>query len=233
MVSAMQAEETARRTDEQLAALHERSEKASAGIASRLDALHWQVEGRPAGSRGGRRIWRLSRAEVIAEARALVAAGQDNSLSHGAGSLARRLSEIESLEDEQARIAAQIRKLNEVYVASPWQRYFPCLASGGHIHSSLACSTCRPDTRMGWTPQLSGKPVADAVAELGPVLCSVCFPSAPVQWRQDTPAAKPRCKGSGAFVPGRGRSVRCPECGRAGTRTPNGLIRSHEPEESR
>jgi hypothetical protein len=45
----------------------------------------------------------------------------------------------------------------------------------------MHCHTCRPSTTYGWLPELSGKDEAEAVAQLGPNLCSVCFPSAPVE----------------------------------------------------
>jgi hypothetical protein len=86
---------------------------------------------------------------------------------------------------EKHRLEKEIAAMDAIYLASPWLRYFPCLNSNGHIHSSQSCSTLRPATRMGWTPQLSGKPVSAAIAELGPILCSVCFPEAPVEWRRD------------------------------------------------
>lgn len=55
--------------------------------------------------------------------------------------------------------------------------------SNGHIHSSTSCSTCYPTTVFRWVTSLSGQTEAEAVAELGEILCSVCFPSAPVAWR--------------------------------------------------
>ena len=63
-----------------------------------------------------------------------------------------------------------------------WSRFFIVRNHGGHIHSSLACSTCRPTTEFGWTPELSGLDEAHAVAAYGAILCTVCFPSAPVEF---------------------------------------------------
>ena len=63
-----------------------------------------------------------------------------------------------------------------------WSRFFLVTNKGGHIHRSLICSTCRPTTRFGWLPELSGLSEADAVDEYGSILCSVCFPDAPVDW---------------------------------------------------
>jgi hypothetical protein len=61
-----------------------------------------------------------------------------------------------------------------------WSRFFLVTSSAGHVHSSMHCSTCRLTTTYGWLPELSGQSETEAVAKLGPNLCSVCFPSAPV-----------------------------------------------------
>lgn len=61
-----------------------------------------------------------------------------------------------------------------------WQRFY--IVQGGHIHGSRECHTLRATTRVGWLPNLSGESEQDAVNEHGPLLCTVCFPSAPVEW---------------------------------------------------
>ena len=64
-----------------------------------------------------------------------------------------------------------------------WERYFLVVSSPGLIHSSTRCSTCnkgRTDTLFALLPTLSGQSYSDAVDVLGPSLCSVCFPQAPV-----------------------------------------------------
>ncbi len=77
---------------------------------------------------------------------------------------------------------AQIAELNEIFNAAPWSRFFLVNNNNGHIHSATNCSTTYPTTSWSWNPELSGKTEADAVAELGEILCTVCFPSAPVAW---------------------------------------------------
>ena len=67
-----------------------------------------------------------------------------------------------------------------------WSRFF--VVAGGHIHSSRYCSSCNKNgsnTSFGWLPELSGLTEADAVAKYGSVLCSICFPTAPVAWTTD------------------------------------------------
>jgi hypothetical protein len=76
-------------------------------------------------------------------------------------------------------IQAKLRELAALYTG--WSRFFLVTSSSGHIHSSMHCSTCRDTTTYGWMPELSGKTEAEAVARLGPALCSVCFATAPVE----------------------------------------------------
>jgi hypothetical protein len=93
---------------------------------------------------------------------------------------------IEQVEKRSAAMTAaqklyeRIAELNAVWEEHRWSRFFLVTSSAGHVHSSMWCSTCRPTTAYGWKPELSGKSEAEAVKALGPALCSVCFPSAPV-----------------------------------------------------
>jgi hypothetical protein len=97
-----------------------------------------------------------------------------------------------------------------------WQRFFLV----EHIHSSQRCSSFRPTTRIGWLPKVSGLTEAEAVAEYGAALCTICFPSAPVELTRAQPDGS--CSGSGSFVnrelPNRtgfysGNWGTCPDCG--------------------
>lgn len=82
--------------------------------------------------------------------------------------------------------AALDAALDEYYAAEArytgWSRFFLVQNTGGHIHSSMNCSTCYPTTQFGWLVELAGLTEAEAVAEYGEILCSVCYPSAPVAW---------------------------------------------------
>lgn len=109
-----------------------------------------------------------------------------------------------------------------------WTRFFLV----EHIHNSRSCHTLRPTTRIGWLPNVSGLTEREAVAEHGATLCTVCFPTAPVELT--TKAADPTvCPGSGTFVkrdlPSRlgfytGNWATCPDCGeRVTVRGQNGV----------
>lgn len=90
--------------------------------------------------------------------------------------LERRAEYVESL----GRLADEIEVLQDAYTG--WSRFFLVTSSPGHIHRSMSCSTCRPTTRYGWLPAVSGANEAEAVAEYGPTLCTVCYPSAPTEY---------------------------------------------------
>lgn len=173
-----------REFDEHLASLYDQADKAERQVASSWDLIH-----RLAGDRkeyvGRRHVWRRTAAEVDETVRCQITVhGDERNLSAGckpSEALARRDKAVTDL----AELMISIHSLEQVYRHNPWTRYFPCRNADGHIHSTLrACSTVRWDTDMAWYPQLSGKTVEEAVAELGPTLCSVCFPLAPVEWRQ-------------------------------------------------
>jgi hypothetical protein len=67
-----------------------------------------------------------------------------------------------------------------------WTRFFLLTSSDGHVHSSMNCSTCnkgRSSSTFALWAELSGVEIDAAVDKLGPALCSVCYPTAPVAWQ--------------------------------------------------
>lgn len=90
------------------------------------------------------------------------------------------LDKLDEIEVELNEAISDYERLESAYTG--WSRFFLVTSSRGHIHSSMSCSTCRPTTTYGWLPELSGLTEAEAVNDHGPALCSVCFPSAPVEW---------------------------------------------------
>jgi hypothetical protein len=134
---------------------------------------------------GRGRRWRLSDEEAAEVVTHLHAAGDQRVPQLGV--TPGQVLEREALLSNAAReLWDQISALEYVYQQDPWTRWFPCLNADGHVHSTLrGCPTVRPGTQMGWATELSGTPVETAIqmppAGLGPRLCSVCFPDAPVE----------------------------------------------------
>jgi hypothetical protein len=116
--------------------------------------------------------------------------GEDNPWGGYEGRLApyeqdqaeRALAKEQEYSDKLDDLRRQADDLETAYAG--WSRFFLVTSSPGHVHSSMHCSTCRPTTRFGWMPELSGKSEEAAVEELGPTLCTVCFPSAPTSWTE-------------------------------------------------
>jgi hypothetical protein len=135
---------------------------------------------------------------------------------------------------EQATIEAntEIAELEAEYGRRQWSRFFIVTSSDGHIHRSRSCSTCRETTEYGWLPQLSGRTEADAVEAHGPLLCTVCYPSAPVEWTHK-PTPK-HCTGT-TPVPGtittwaRGAYGECPDCHQKHPVLMGNRLRKHKP----
>lgn len=130
-----------------------------------------------------------------------------------------RRADLEKAQAEVRPLAAAARALDaELYTG--WTRFYLVQ----HIHSSQHCSSFRDNTQIGWLPNLSGQTEAEAVAEHGAILCTKCFPSAPVEMTdgRGVPVTDGTCPGSGQrFDPEQpntahyhfGPMATCPSCG--------------------
>ena len=137
------------------------------------------------------------------------------------------------LTDSDAKIVALRESINAAHKEwndhGRWSRFF--LVQGGHIHSSTACHTLRITTQVGWLPALSGETEKDAVDAHGALLCTVCFPSAPVEWTIGAKPADDQCEGGRpADADFRKRSPHgtCPSCGEWVSVTSTGKARKHK-----
>lgn len=192
-----------------------------------LEDLHYAV-----GDRYDRRglVWLMTSAEVLAAAEAR---GLDDLLEDYRDAADEVASALEILDGLRAEFDA----------AGGWSRYYLVENTGGHIHRSTKCSTCRPTTKFSWLLDMSGETEEAAVAAHGALLCSVCFPTAPVEWTnhweiEAARKASEYCSGSGTSnwsrVPDTRRvypSGTCGECGKvtAPTSKYSGTIRKHKP----
>lgn len=70
-----------------------------------------------------------------------------------------------------------------------WNRAFLVAAAGGHVHSSMDCSTCRPTTQYAWMTDYSGRSEGEIVGAAGYRACTVCYPSAPTGDEKTLPTA--------------------------------------------
>jgi hypothetical protein len=150
--------------------------------------------------------------------------------------LADLVAKRDALRTEGDLILAEGEPFEREYQRRPWTRFFLVKNNGGHIHSSMSCSTCFPTTQFGWLPEISGQTEAEAVAAHGAILCTICYPSAPTEWtdRHDDSV----CTGSGRYynsdLPHRGPRfasgnwATCEGCGTTQTMMKSGKIRKHK-----
>jgi len=97
---------------------------------------------------------------------------------------------IEALATAVAEATIAYEEADNAYTG--WNRFF--LVPGGHIHSSMHCSTCNRwtngadsvATTFMWLPDLSGLEIEDAIEEYGSILCTVCYKDAPVEYTNGT-----------------------------------------------
>jgi len=229
----MTTHEQAVRIDTKLEELHLALQEASDKRHHHFEDLHWAIEDRPTYI-GRRQTWKLSVPELARIAQARVETDQDNDVRRGHGFFAKKLAAIAEWAEPIARLEHEIAELDALYKADPWQRFHPCQTGNPHIHAGWGCAGLKHNSILLWEPQLSGLEMADAVAKLGPKLCTHCFPSAPVEYTQGDPDTS--CPGSGAYVPlakganpYRKRWSKCPECEYSGQLTPSGYVRKHQP----
>lgn len=107
---------------------------------------------------------------------AVLARSQVTPTDYHTGRAAAAITALADAEEATAEAKATYNEAEGEYAG--WSRFF--LVTGGHIHATMNCTTCYDTTEFNWLPTLSGLTEADAVAVYGSVLCTVCYPSAPV-----------------------------------------------------
>lgn len=227
------ATQTPREIDEQLAALDGAYFKLGSERAGKIERTHHLLDERPRYISRNRKEWPTSADEAL-NALALKIAGEQLA----AYDMPRAKELIEAVDTLDTAIAANraaYEVLEAEYARRPWTRFF--LVQGGHIHSGMWCQggSIRWDTVRGWQPELSDTTAEAAVAKLGPLLCTKCFPSAPVEYTRGLEKKLPEgyCTGQGQ----QGRNLqmqyasprgKCPECGQGVGVTSLGRVRRHK-----
>jgi hypothetical protein len=220
--------------DAEIAALYGEIETGEFAASSAWGTLH-SCAGDRGHYEGRRRVNDLTHDETITKVQAAV--------DSGAGIIGGTYRErvIQSIEtvtawpDQVRHLRREIATRNAEWARrGHWSRFF--LVPGGHIHATMDCSTCNHRgrlTQFGWLPDLSGLTEKDAVDAHGTILCSVCFPTAPVEWTVGpAPVDDGRCPGSGTNVDGLGYGTSyapCPSCQKMVTATRKAGIRKHKP----
>lgn len=225
---------TPQELDTELAANYEAHRAARQSHAFALDSLHHAANDRKNYTgRGRQSAWGMTDAAALAAATATAA--DETAMAYRREEAAKALAKLADVEATLKGLAAEAAPLHAEYARRPWPRFFLV----EHVHSSTSCHTLRPTTKYAWLPTLSGMTEADAVAAHGALLCTHCYPTAPVEWTNGHDlAAQERkasqCPGAGKYVETVARvGMRwygdCPDCGGRVLKTDTGKLRAHKP----
>jgi hypothetical protein len=186
--------------DDRLLALFAAADKAEQQLAWKTDTYR-----RESLARGDRRQgWKVKDDRTLDEVAADMQARRDEQLPYWSDNKYTDAADVDRMvaysigelnQTEQAYTDAAVAAA-DAYLAiklherqyTGWQRYFLVTSSAGLVHRSVNCSTCnkgRQATTFALLPSCSGRSHEALVAALGPSLCSVCFPDAPVAWTDE------------------------------------------------
>lgn len=84
-----------------------------------------------------------------------------------------------ALLQQQQVILDQLNDLRDLYTG--WTRYYHVTNANGHVHTSMSCSSCFPDTEFAWRTDLSDLTAEQVVEREAYNACSVCMPIAPAE----------------------------------------------------
>jgi hypothetical protein len=175
----------AKASDAKLVELIDVKRAADTKLGHAVDSLRHTVGDRQSGW-GRDRKWGMTFSEVIAKADELAATDETYKGREAAQSVAKYRTALETFQVARDAVSVQNREWAE---HGRWTRFLAVV--GGHIHNNEGCHTLRLDTLTYWLPELSGDTEADAVEVYGEVLCSHCYPSAPVSWQNGKLATGP------------------------------------------
>lgn len=139
-----------------------------------LDSVHRTVGDSYRRQYDSRSGWKMSAAEATTAAADKAA----TDTTYKGQEAARALENLAKAEAELTQARAEVKAADKWADNGRWNRY--AVVPGGHIHNEMGCFTLRWDTDVRWAYPVSGDSVADAIEAYGTVLCSHCYPEAPV-----------------------------------------------------
>ncbi|WP_431728529.1 hypothetical protein [Verrucosispora sp. TAA-831] len=226
--------------DTRLAEIDRRASQVEQRIAAAAVTIHYAIGERPTYlNRKGHKAWPTTDEQAIDAARDR----GDERVPRSAGgyTFADLVGRWQIAVADLAAAAAEAAPLDAEFARrGGWSRFFTVQQNSGHIHSSTSCQTCNRGgqrTSFAWNPELSGLSMDEAIARFerrAHVLCTVCFPDAPVEWTVRE-ARTDRCAGGGR-APVKDTTKRqgmrwygqCTECNDRQQVNSNGTVRAHK-----
>lgn len=169
-------------TDTEIADLYEKLFRFNSQIEQAVGGLHYELDHqreRVVGRGRFEREYPQTSSETISEARQVLE--DPDAAEWKKRSVEKLLESYEATSLLKSEAKNRLRDLEAVYRRHYWTRAF--LVHGGHVHSSMECSTCNRqgnDTQFVWLPQYSGSDETLIVDDAGERACTVCYPSAPI-----------------------------------------------------
>lgn len=174
--------------DTVIAELEEQAWKQASLAADALRTLHYAVGDRLT----GRTSWKMSDDQAIQRAQLLLDDPRPGFVKFGGSNDDKVQKSLDTITRAAVERSALYREINiheeEFRRRGGWSRFHQLRSTANaRLHASRFCSGLHRSNPgdLGWHPELSGKSEAEAVTELGPVMCSKCFRSAPTEWKQD------------------------------------------------
>jgi hypothetical protein len=170
--------EQAKEADRILNELHFESAKAEGKLGWAKDSLRRLVDRETGWGRD--RAWGKSFEQALAEVTA-IAETADPEKPWTQREAQAALDKLEDAQDTLVCAELAVRKQSALWAQhGRWNRY--SVVPGGHIHTNWRdCHTLRPSTTVLWAYQASGDSVDEAIEVYGTVLCTHCYPDAPVE----------------------------------------------------
>ena len=167
--------------DTALAGLYRERSKVRSDIDRAATSIYYTVGARQVGY-GRDRRWNIPWPDAKAKAEELAA----TNTTYVGRDARRSLDELAAAKDAAEKLQSRIEECDAEFVSrGGWTRAFLVVTtgSGGHVHSSMGCSTCNKmgqETDFVWLPDYSGRDEDEIVSDAGERACTVCYPSAPV-----------------------------------------------------
>jgi hypothetical protein len=180
-------QQIAQEIDTELARLHMEGQLDARQRKILMERLHRVTGDMQTHDLRGRSSWQDTDEQSVERAERMLADGRDNDLRHGPGVICRTMKALVELAEEQRKLASQIFRLERLYRADPWNRYYLVTNANGHVHKDMSCPSCFLDTSYEWLVKLAAQPVDEMINDYGEKACTICFPDAPANPKHKEP----------------------------------------------
>lgn len=161
---------------------------------SEIDTELHEIEKR-AGAIAARRDQQQQYAASYRESLTRQQNGEIGYYSYDAAGLAEIVAKVRELHAQVTAIMAEGDPHRAEFKARDgWTRAWIVTNNNGHVHNTKRCATCNNGeyaTNFEFLPQVSGQDELEIVKQAGERACTVCYPTAPVEYRTGACSLEP------------------------------------------